>query len=1703
MRLISVLLITSLIFASFEDEIDQQFVITSKSDNVTTISFILPDSTFERNNHFSKINPDHISRTTDTGNPDFPVYSKMFLAESGKSYEFDVIIKRSHQLNNITPQPAKSLEDPDLLDLNSFDYLDRTGTYPQQNLKTSLPMKMRGNKIIQFSFVPYKYFFDTQILEVIDEAEIKITESNVPDLDSDTQRLRSRAIEPLLSSMVINYLPGDDDEYQQPAILYICGGNASSNPYFQELVQWRRQQGYIVYTANINEIGNQTSNIKNYLQTAYDTFTPPPEFIALVGDTGSAYDIPTFYENWSTCSYNEPCNGEGDFPYSQLDGDDLLPDVLIGRLSIRNSTSLSIVCNKTINYEKGLNAGVGWYESASLGANPEIYGNGLSIVITNEYISELLQESGYEDVTLNVQPNMAAMSYWLNNQLNVGVSYLNFRGLYGPASFDINIIMNDLTSHTMLPFVTFITCGTGSFSYEGSSPIEQFLRSGTSPSNYSGGVAAIGTATYGTHTPFNNIVDMGIYHGIFSLGVETAGGALAAGELALLNTYPDNPSNYVSIFTHWNNLMGDPALKLWTDTPDLLDVQHTQNLMPGTDNFTVTVSNAEGIPIEGAVVNLLIDGSVLAVQKFTDEQGIAFIPISENMTGSAKVTVLKKNYIPYQNDILINQSGPGIELAAPVYIDDTVDGNGDGILNPGETAQFTALFDVSGGDIPSGGTISITGEFTDITDGICNFPPTINGETITCTFGVHLSPEINQNLDFQMIAYIIDGASNNWEILIPVPISGCLLQFTEIQSFNPLNFYPGTEMELNLSMENIGSAESGIISGHISSPNDHEISIISSEIMFESIEPGMEGESIIDPIIQIHDYAIWGSIVDLVMDFETDSGSLFQLTLPITLDEGTIAEPVGPDSYGYYIYGEEDRYNLTPQYFWMEIDPYYGGDGIPQQMIDCGVGEPYEQYPSIIDLPFIFQFYGEEYSTISVSTNGWISFGITDQESFRNTPVPGPGGPSPMIAVFWDDLKTIGENGSCYGQPYGDVYYFEDPDNRYVIVEWSDVKTVQNDDPESFQIILYNTGELTLSGDDEIQLQYKIFNNSTSGLYLPGYNGLLHGAYATIGIEDQSEAAGLQYTFNNEWDTFAYPLQTESSLFITTRYPQNLFFADSTIGTPPFTVTFEAVETGEGIVHEWDLNNDGILDTEGDVIQWTYEDFGHYTVRMFQTENDDVKSEYRLNYINVAILGCTDQIAENYNPSAEINDGSCMYIYGCMDPTAANYNESATMDSENCFYMPYEEFEVPGIYFNAYFGSDVVLEGDIAVVGAFNDSTGGIMSTGAAYIFKQNPEGVWDLITKLTAYDSAMMDYYGFSVDISGNRVAVGSYQDDNEYGVNVGAVYIYKETMTGQWELEDKIIPEDGEQSDNFGYDVKLSGNMLVSTARKDDINGNSNQGSVYAYEFSEVDGWTFSQFITPEDGDAGDSFGRALSMNDQYLISSSPLADVDDFANTGKVYLYENDGSTSWNLLSAITPIDLQAQDQFGSSVVVSGEYVIIGSPNDDVGDLQNSGSVYIYRNYNGAWIFDDLVTDEFAEDNDNFGKNIDMEGDYLSIHSGNKLMIYHREINGEWQKSSVYETPVAGPMSINQNRILSGNMNSNSARIYLLDEWEDWLNDVTQGDINNDNVLDVLDVVMVVGYIMGNIELSTDQQFSAELSGDGIVDILDIIILVDLIL
>ena len=99
------------------------------------------------------------------------------------------------------------------------------------------------------------------------------------------------------------------------------------------------------------------------------------------------------------------------------------------------------------------------------------------------------------------------------------------------------------------------------------------------------------------------------------------------------------------------NLLGDPAMPIWTDTPLSLDVTHPDTLPIGSSVFTVHVESS-GAPVENAYV-CLWKGDEAYLRDYTDVNGdVSFTP-SPSTVGTMDVTVTKHNYLPYEGEATV------------------------------------------------------------------------------------------------------------------------------------------------------------------------------------------------------------------------------------------------------------------------------------------------------------------------------------------------------------------------------------------------------------------------------------------------------------------------------------------------------------------------------------------------------------------------------------------------------------------------------------------------------------------------------------------------------------------------------------------------------------------------------------------------------------------------------------------------------------------------------------------------------------------------------------------------------------------------------------------------------------------------------------------------------------------------------------------
>eukprot|EP01043_Picozoa_sp_COSAG02_P069712 COSAG02_NODE_12062_length_1604_cov_64.968771_1_plen_362_part_00 len=129
------------------------------------------------------------------------------------------------------------------------------------------------------------------------------------------------------------------------------------------------------------------------------------------------------------------------------------------------------------------------------------------------------------------------------------------------------------------------------------------------------------------------------------------------------------------------------------------------------------------------------------------------------------------------------------------------------------------------------------------------------------------------------------------------------------------------------------------------------------------------------------------------------------------------------------------------------------------------------------------------------------------------------------------------------------------------------------------------------------------------------------------------------------------------------------------------------------------------------------------------------------------------------------------------------------------------------------FGSSVAVDGEVLVVGAYKDNNAGGNEAGAVYVFVRDAgSGAWSEAQKLLASDGSQDDVFGWSVAVDGEVLVVGAYGDDNAGGNDAGAVYVFvRDAGSGAWSEAQQLLAPDGSQDDFFGWSVAVDGEVLA----------------------------------------------------------------------------------------------------------------------------------------------------------------------------------------------------------------------------------------------------------------------------------------------------
>ena len=295
-----------------------------------------------------------------------------------------------------------------------------------------------------------------------------------------------------------------------------------------------------------------------------------------------------------------------------------------------------------------------------------------------------------------------------------------------------------------------------------------------------------------------------------------------------------------------------------------------------------------------------------------------------------------------------------------------------------------------------------------------------------------------------------------------------------------------------------------------------------------------------------------------------------------------------------------------------------------------------------------------------------------------------------------------------------------------------------------------------------------------------------------------------------------------------------------------------------------------------------------------------------------------------------------------------------------------------------YFGNSVAVAGDVAAVGAYGGE--------AAYVFERNAGGAnaWGEVKKLIASDAVMGDQFGNSVAVAGDVVVVGAY-GKNLGGFGVGAAYVFERNIGGinAWGEVKKLIASDAEPYDYFGCSVAAAGDVVVVGAFGEDAGG-TNSGAAYIFErnIGGTNAWGEMKKLIASDAEADDNFGRSVAVAGDVAVVGAWR----ESSYTGAAYIFErNAGSVNaWTEVKKLTASDAEEYDYFGFSVAVAGDVAVVGAYHED-GEGYNNGAAYIFERNAGsanAWGEVKKLTATDAQPGDNFGCSIAVAGDVAIV-------------------------------------------------------------------------------------------------------------------------
>ena len=169
--------------------------------------------------------------------------------------------------------------------------------------------------------------------------------------------------------------------------------------------------------------------------------------------------------------------------------------------------------------------------------------------------------------------------------------------------------------------------------------------------------------------------------------------------------------------------------------------------------------------------------------------------------------------------------------------------------------------------------------------------------------------------------------------------------------------------------------------------------------------------------------------------------------------------------------------------------------------------------------------------------------------------------------------------------------------------------------------------------------------------------------------------------------------------------------------------------------------------------------------------------------------------------------------------------------------------------------------------------------------------------------------------------------------GFNSGAAYVFKrgDADPGKWMEVARVIGLNPTLGDRFGKSVSISGDTIIVGAYADrDFGKFAGSVSVFDRDAGGAENWGMVRTLSAPEPVGGDQFGYSVSISGDTVLVGAPIESYDlDFSGSTYVFNRNHNGIDEWGLVTRLTNPDAKSDSGFGQSVSMDGDLAIIGNP------------------------------------------------------------------------------------------------------------------------------------------------------------------------------